>query len=767
MPFVPDQPAAAPRGHFVPDAAPAPAAPQKPVGVPGQGLAETGMTMLSSGAAMPAAGVAGLVASLFGGPEAGSEVVHRVSDALTYQPRTQEGDRYLAAASTPFEALHSVGTGAGERVTDATGSPALGAAVQTGVEGVLPILIPGAVKGVRRGAGTIANTLEANRAASPAYADPKRALVEAAQAKDISLPPTQVNPSGINSFLESFAGKVKTGQTLSQKNQPSLRGMAATEAKVPEGVPLTRDALDTSLDREGKAYDAVRDIKGEIPQDATMERTISDLNSPQRVAGEHFNVADDIAPIIEQALPKDGTFTAASALENVKLLRAKGQKAFRDGDDHVGQAYYDAATALEDRIARHAEDPANGIDPAVIENLRQARTNTAKIHDVERALTPGGDVNPQAIAKARDKGAMTGDLALIRDLATEYPKALQNPASFGSVPMGSPLWTRAMSIAKSFMLPEGRAANLPLLGMFVEPVVRSLITSRPYQRLFVQHPGSAGVIERLARSVAPGEPSSELSLAPKGAYIPPAEAAGRRFDAPNPGDRASAVADNLRLAEEPKAVGNEIDIGPFLRERRGAGAQRVESAQAAEEARAADAARAIPYEAPSVPSAVADNLRLGESPRPAAGNEIEMFPFLRERAEALAANVKRNPVADKALAEAKVAAATKPGVSAKQAIEQSTGVTRPAGETPANVQAAMEEPFQRVPEAAAGQVERTMDMGELAKIQDEGRMAAAGEKPRIRTAPREAADRVIGTIYSTPKGPREWTGTGWKKVTGE
>lgn len=126
------------------------------------GNAETAATLGTGILAAPIAGVAGL------GTAAGNalgltdrepaDVVRSVQGALTYVPRTEAGKSNVALAAAPFEALAHGADVVGGKVADVTGSPALGAAANTGIQ----MLVPGvAAKGVARALPAIARAAEA------------------------------------------------------------------------------------------------------------------------------------------------------------------------------------------------------------------------------------------------------------------------------------------------------------------------------------------------------------------------------------------------------------------------------------------------------------------------------------------------------------------------------------------------------------------------------------------------------------------------------
>jgi hypothetical protein len=119
---------------------------------PGTAIVETGANLLSQGVALPAAGLAGIgtaAARALGlTDKEPADVVHKVGGALTYQPRGEMGQAATAIVMAPFEKLAEVGQGAGNRVLDATGSPAAATAVDTAIN-ALPMAIAPGMKGVK------------------------------------------------------------------------------------------------------------------------------------------------------------------------------------------------------------------------------------------------------------------------------------------------------------------------------------------------------------------------------------------------------------------------------------------------------------------------------------------------------------------------------------------------------------------------------------------------------------------------------------------
>lgn len=105
------------------------------------GTIEAGGQVLTSMVAAPVAGIAGILASPFG---KGQQAVEGVQKALTYEPRTEAGKTYAGAVTYPFEKLQEGIQFVGDKVYEATGSPAAGAGTQAGLNlGVMLLPIRG------------------------------------------------------------------------------------------------------------------------------------------------------------------------------------------------------------------------------------------------------------------------------------------------------------------------------------------------------------------------------------------------------------------------------------------------------------------------------------------------------------------------------------------------------------------------------------------------------------------------------------------------
>ena len=192
------------------------------------GVGEAAATFLTGVVAQPVAGLAGLAEAagagdlipsfITGGDEeisSAADRVNQVAQRMTFSPRTEAGRDALSMISVPFEALSKVTRGAGEKVLDATGSPALATTTQVGLESLasLPFLKIGA----KTPAGRSREVAAATKAGESIGVD-------------VNAPLTEVRSQVISSAENQTGGAVSRGENIQQVQNAVQR--AAADAKV-------------------------------------------------------------------------------------------------------------------------------------------------------------------------------------------------------------------------------------------------------------------------------------------------------------------------------------------------------------------------------------------------------------------------------------------------------------------------------------------------------------------------------------------------------
>lgn len=516
------------------------------------------VTLASAIPATVAGNVAGLVKSLFGGKfgtqegtREGAKTAQEVAQGLTYEPSPAGGEA-LDKFGHAFEASKLAGLNPAGPV-NALQNP--GRAVSRELAGHR------AMAPIMSGADDIAAALEGARATKAAEVAPKVAILNRAREANLKLLPTQTNPTMKNRLLEGAAGKTANAQEISEANAPvvnkNLQGhFGVDEPLVPKAINEETGKVEGPLlDVRKREYDeGYRPVKesGAFMLDEGLQNDLNEISSSNQNAAQGFPNAtiakDDVSGIVEGL--KQPVYNASSTIDMIRVLRQKSRKAFRDGDEGLGETYVGAANALENRIERHLQEIGQ---PEMLDRFRKARTTIAQTHDVEPALTPGGDVNSQALAargKNTNKAPLTGALKTIADFAQEQPKAVQQPSRIGGVPAASPIDT-GIALATSS---PGKFATA-LAAIPGRPMLRKYLQSESYQAKNVvpNDYSQPGLIERLARSVAGDR------------EVPPQIRADPNAIQFTGADIPRMIAERLSIAESPpKKFGNEIDPTEFL-----------------------------------------------------------------------------------------------------------------------------------------------------------------------------------------------------------
>lgn len=156
------------------------------------GPIDTAAALASSAVAGPMAGLTGLIgAALPGDRGQGAKVVEATQDLLTYRPRTETGKAVTGAIAAPFEWLAGKADQAGEKVSDATGSPLAGTVVNTAIQSAPLLLGKGAKQVVDRIPAPVVREPPSMPGMGAAMTDIERLRWERAQQLPVPLPYTK------------------------------------------------------------------------------------------------------------------------------------------------------------------------------------------------------------------------------------------------------------------------------------------------------------------------------------------------------------------------------------------------------------------------------------------------------------------------------------------------------------------------------------------------------------------------------------------------
>lgn len=450
----------------------------------GTGLSETALSLGTGTLGQLAGGFAGIgqgLKNLVSPSMPAGERVQQIQDAMTYQPRSEGGKAIAGALDATLGMFPRAADRAGEAVANFTGSPAIGAAVNTGIQ-ALPMAISPALKGPV-GRAAAASTAEAAKAT--ALAVPKTDAIIAAKQAGYVIPPAEANPSLPNRIIEGFAGQSKVQQLASTKNQSVSNDLVRQGLGIPADTPLSVDAFSAVRKAAGNAYDAVRGA-GQVATDKTFTDALDNIAAKYVGAEKDFPkmAKNDVKAAVDSA--RVAEFDASSGVDAIKIQREAADKAFRGGDTGLGIAHKAIADAIEGQIDRHLSQTGQSVA-----DFQAARKLIAQTYDAQKALK-GNDIDARVLGKAFDKGRLTGELAQVGQFGSQFKKAAQTNTGSAYVPS---LWeTLGMGGAGAIggfvpHLTGNPSLSLPVVGAIAagasRPLARAAITSRMGQSALV------------------------------------------------------------------------------------------------------------------------------------------------------------------------------------------------------------------------------------------------------------------------------------------
>lgn len=412
------------------------------------GMLEAGANLVSGGAASALGGLAGLVGTMLPGPEGqGADIVRRVQEAGTYQPRTEAGKAAVEAVSAPIEMGNVLLGEAGGFIGKQLGNEAAGQAIG---EAALPVaatlmgarapiksiattpytgvgVSPSAGLANARAAGERAyGPLEAERAAAASAADwQNSARIDAAKAikelpHPISVNPSYTNPTKANRIVSSLTGQEAIDTAIVSANKNQWGKNAKTDMGLHPEVPLTSVAPFKAVRAKAAApYKEVANL-GKLTPDETVLSTIKNIEIPDLISDP--NASTVVQGVVNRALDKVSSgMTGAQALEQIKQLRAdadntssaraKGVKV-DPSDIAKAEAQLTVANALEDLIDLNVP-----VNSKLLSDLKKARYEIKKSYDYQKAT----DLDTGLVDPSKLPENMSGIGEAMRKAAANFP----------------------------------------------------------------------------------------------------------------------------------------------------------------------------------------------------------------------------------------------------------------------------------------------------------------------------------------------------------
>jgi hypothetical protein len=286
-----------------------------------------------------------------------------------------------------------------------------------------------------------ASTMAARQAKS--YADaPILDAAKTAAKLNVIVDPAVTNPTMSNRLKGAVVGK-ELQNTAVPQNAAQITNLVRENLGVKPTEKLTAASVEKALADASPPYEVVRklpdmvltdDIRGQL-----QGLRKSDVIGSEGGSALSNGVVDHALDLLEPKTKGTSLLTTkvqgrsgAELLKDIRDLRRAAQDTYkkRDAGGDPGQAALDAADTryaaakiLEDLIDQNVKDP------AVIADLKAARTRMAQIYEHERAIDYANQtVDPQAYVKMYNegKGAMSGLGAEIAQVASQFPNMVKS-----------------------------------------------------------------------------------------------------------------------------------------------------------------------------------------------------------------------------------------------------------------------------------------------------------------------------------------------------
>jgi hypothetical protein len=342
-----------------------------------------------------------------------SDVQRKVSDALTYQPVSNSGQAADQAFADTYGPVGKAVADKADKVATAVGkvSPTAETYLR---EAPAAASAAGALVPAMDVARTAAGEISAAHAAAEANRPWQKAGLRTADDHPIAR-----NVAG-NSGREA----------LTLQNLPVGNTIAANDAGVAAGQPLSEASLKAGRAAPNSVYDRVENALPTAGLDATAAADIKSAGSPKggRITKGTPAAQQQIEALRSELLDPDRQFTGKQIVNELRGLRQEAAVNAASDDvsnQQLGNAQHDMADALEGHIGRNL--PANG--DVSLEQFQDARRALAKNFTVQGALR-GKYVDPQALARvhSNNPGLLDGGLETYAQFAAEHPEVATLPS---------------------------------------------------------------------------------------------------------------------------------------------------------------------------------------------------------------------------------------------------------------------------------------------------------------------------------------------------
>jgi hypothetical protein len=300
----------------------------------------------------------------------------------------------------------------GQGVTEKTGSPEWGT-----VAGMATYPAANMVGNAARRSVAMADKLRGENAA-------KVATMKELRDAGYTIPPAETNPTFVNRFLSTIAGKTPLRQEASLANDSVTNDLIRKEIGLAQGTAIDESAMGALVNQRSQPYRDVASLPG----------------LPAKQVGTAYLGGSQVP-----MMGKKPT-SPADLLRDWQDTNARTKDYWREHDRNFTVDAKEKAVASQQRadaLAAQIEQAAVAQGkPELVDRLKNARVDLAKIGTVERASNlDRGEGSAIALEAARKKGVpLTGGLETAATMGNAFPQSVQSPRTIGT-PTGSNLAT--------------------------------------------------------------------------------------------------------------------------------------------------------------------------------------------------------------------------------------------------------------------------------------------------------------------------------------
>ena len=401
------------------------------------GVLETGANMITGTLGSALGGLRGLGSLAMGeGSAEATRKIRATQNALTYEPRTKQGQQMVTALGLPMEAASYMTGELGNLVGGERGRavgeiiPAVAATLTGG----------GALLRRARTAGTAAEAAQTEKNINESWQNAGR--IEAAQTANnlgINLNPAVSNPTLPNKIKTALTGNIDINAKLAKSNEPKWTEIAKEDMGLPVKSVLDEKAFAFAKEKASAPYRVIEKLPALTSDTAVIDNInklrvdeLMDTKAASKAVNKLINIAVNTI---------NSGLTGDLALKNIRQLRTTAQDIYKsDKITPIERSTADAKMGIANQLENLIE--ANITDPNLLTEFRAARTKNAQIFNYERATNfATKQLDPTKLAKLAEEGQpLSGklrDMAIVAanfpDIAGVGPKSLaQKATEFGA-----------------------------------------------------------------------------------------------------------------------------------------------------------------------------------------------------------------------------------------------------------------------------------------------------------------------------------------------